>query len=130
MDLNPRVSGNGSLTVQTRQARSNPRKHKERTEHESLEEKVDPPHDDHLRDHHHHLRLHARHHALHRAGVCERVGRRGGRVALRRAVLQERAALEGVGEVLRERNEVCGRDRRVGGGLPEKLGPRKSTSRV
>jgi hypothetical protein len=109
MDLNPSVSGNGSLTVapqRTRQYRVHiqPKAHAGRhTEHEALEEKVDPAHYDHLRDHHHHLRLHARHHAVHLRGVGERVGRRlrtARLVGLRGPVFEVGTVGEGLVEVL------------------------------
>ncbi len=45
------------------------------TQNKALEEKVDPTHDDHLRDHHDHLILHATHHTLHRSWVREHASR-------------------------------------------------------
>ena len=96
------------------------------TEHETLEEEVDPAHDDHLGDHHHHLRLHLAHHTVHSCGVGERV--RGCallRVAFGRAVFEVGAIRERLREVLRDRFVVGGRERRVRGRRPEDLGARE-----
>ena len=68
------------------------------TQHEALEEKVDPTHNNHLRDHHDHLCLHSRHHAVHSSGVSQRVRWRSRRLFA--AVLEISARLERVGEVL------------------------------
>lgn len=84
IDLKPSVNGNGSLTIANSQSI-----HAlylqivgkmGLTENETIEEKVDPAHDDHLGDHHHHLRLHACHHRVHLGGVRKRIGRCGGGV--------------------------------------------------
>ena len=100
-----------------------------RTQDKSLEEEVDPAHDDHLRDHHHHLRLHTGHHPIHSGGVGERVGRRAGRrVAFWGTVLQVGAVGESLGEVLGDRLVVCRRKRRVCRGCTQDLRSYKGSS--
>lgn len=86
-----------------------------RTKHESLKEKVDPAHDDHLGHHHHKLLLHAVHHAFHLRRVCQRVGRsRWLFVWFGRTVFEECSCCECLGEVLRDGFVRRGREGRVG----------------
>jgi hypothetical protein len=72
IDLKPSVSGNGSLTDMLELVRALIKiECSNATENETLKEKVDPAHDDHLRYHHHHLCLHPRHHTVHLTRVAE-----------------------------------------------------------
>lgn len=106
MDLNPTVKGNGILTklrsegLSIRRARCKLQVTR-LTEDESLEEEVDPSHDDHLRHHHHHLLLHPLHHAVHRTWVSQCVERstRIVRIGVRRSIFKISADYESLLEV-------------------------------
>ena len=87
IDLNPSVRGNGSLTIGELERGDQPIICS-LTKHESLEEEIDPAHNDHLRHHHNHLGLHSRHHAIHSVWICQRVWRCRNCVAFWRTVLE------------------------------------------
>jgi hypothetical protein len=77
MDLKPKVSGKGNLTVKYQRSSATTGAYRigvARTQDEPFEKKVDPSHHDHLRHHHHHLRPHARHHPVHGRGIGEWIG--------------------------------------------------------
>ena len=106
MDLNPTVKGNGILTklrsegLSIRRARCKLQVTR-LTEDESLEEEVDPSHDNHLRHHHHHLLLHPLHHTIHRAWVsqCVEWSTRIVRIGVRRSIFKISADYESLLEV-------------------------------
>ena len=96
MDLKPKVSGKGNLTVKSSANIHQPRQAHigligvVRTQDEPFEEEIDPSHHNHLRHHHHHLRPHSSHHTVHGRGIGKRIGWCRLFALLRWAVLQVR----------------------------------------
>ena len=93
------VRGNGSFTA-NRHDISNPLPlpYKDRglTDNEPRKKRINPPHDQRLRNHHCHIPLHHAHHPFHRRRIRHRVRRRLAPVF---GIFQKRAVLVGAGEV-------------------------------
>ena len=135
IDLNPSVSGNGSLTIRhekkflasadhLKKKRKKKGRKPSRTQHETLEKEINPSHDNHLRNHHNHLRLHTRHHTIHRSRVCHGVWRSSRctvRTGFGRTIFEIGACFECVREVVGYGEVERGWSGRVGGGCSEDL---------
>ena len=103
-----------------------------RTEYETLEEEVDPSHDNHLWHHHHHLLFHAIHHGVHGARVGEGIqrilGSCAGSVGGRRAVFKEKPGSKALLKVRGDGTVVRRWDGGASGRLAEGLRPEHGTS--